>query len=131
MSFCGASFDGTWLGDTAFDDCQSKGCSSTSKDLGSARRHKRGDEADGVCVFKNATFAWPGGQPPDPRTVLVQQRRSSLVKVVVVIPNGRTALTGADDNTALLWDLDRGPKIRRILFLLASRAAPPSTSRNV
>jgi WD40 repeat protein len=50
-----------------------------------------------------------GGHPQ----LIAQTGHSTGINVVAYSPNGRTALTGSDDGTALLWDIATGRELRR------------------
>src|SRR5450756_128800 len=58
--------------------------------------------------------AIPAGAEPLRAEIVTQLGHSGAVRSAALSPDGRTALTGSDDNTARLWDVASGRELRQL-----------------
>jgi hypothetical protein len=58
---------------------------------------------------------WPGLDPPGMGLIRTLVGHSSIVRAVVVTPDGQCAVSGSDDETTKLWDLRTGRLLRTLV----------------
>ena len=52
--------------------------------------------------------------PKDDVEIVIQTGHSGWVNSVVISPDGKTIVSGSDDKTVRLWDIETGKEIRRL-----------------
>ena len=66
-----------------------------------------------LCAFGGATWAQADRTVAE---IVPQLGHSSFVSSLAISANGRLALTGSDDRSMILWDVESGSKIKELLL---------------
>ena len=110
--FQNVAFEKAFIGDAQFEDCRFIHCSGRTDGGTSARLWQGHCDSASASIFEDMLFRWPneGGAP---LPIQVNGGHSHFITSVAFAPDSATLLTGSDDRTARLWDLETGAEIRR------------------
>ena len=112
ITFRNVAFENASIGDAQFEDCQFIDCSGRTHGGTSARLWQGHCDSASASIFADTLFRWPceGGAPSLP--IQINSGCSHFITSVAFAPDGATLLTGGDDGTARLWDIETGAEIR-------------------
>jgi WD40 repeat protein len=112
-SFDDCSFDGAVLAQAEFDRCRFVACTGAPREFGSVRMHRSDVSGSPGLDFRAVVLRTNGRPRVRPGKSIIPLGHGNTVNAVAFAPDGRTVITGSDDNTARLWDATTGTEIRR------------------